>query len=236
MDDLPPRTRSLVVLISGSGPFPLHLRCSSQLSLSRTGSNLQAIIDATLSTPPSLPSTRISLVISNRKAAYGLTRAKEANIPTDVLALKPYLTSHPGHTREQYDIALAERIRQEQPDLIVLAGFMHIVSNAFLNVLQNEETTSIPIINLHPALPGAFDGMNAIQRAHEAFEAGKIEKTGVMIHYVVAEVDRGAPVVVREVPIRKGETVEELEARIHAIEHQAIVEGVKTVLEGKQPV
>ena len=113
---------------------------------------------------------------------------------------------------------------------------MHIVSDAFLVELEADETDTprlaIPVINLHPALPGAFDGVNAIQRAHAAFEAGQISKTGVMIHYVVAEVDRGAPIVVRDVPMKKGETVEELEARIHVVEHEAIVEGVRRVLDG----
>ena len=73
----------------------------------------------------------------------------------------------------------------------------------------------IPCINLHPALPGAFDGADAIGRAFAAFQNGEITKTGVMVHRVVAEVDRGEPLVVREIEMVKGETKEELETKIH---------------------
>jgi phosphoribosylglycinamide formyltransferase len=94
-------------------------------------------------------------------------------------------------------------------------------------------------------LPGAFDGADAIGRAYEAFQKGEIEKTGVMVHRVVAEVDRGEPLVVREIPMTKGESKEDLESKIHQvclmsdhatvtdtlqIEHEIIVEGAKKVL------
>lgn len=118
------------------------------------------------------------------------------------------------------------------PDLVVLAGFMHILSERFLEALGS----SVPIINLHPALPGAFDGASAIERAFEAFQEGKIEKTGVMVHEVVADVDRGAPVVVEEVPIHKGESVEQLEDRIHQVEHRLIVQGARKMLERAGPL
>jgi len=86
------------------------------------------------------------------------------------------------------------------------------------------------VINLHPALPGCFDGVNAIGRAWEAFQKREIEKTGVMMHWVVPEVDRGEPVVVREVEMRVGETLKELEERMHEVEHEVIVEAVVTCL------
>ena len=92
----------------------------------------------------------------------------------------------------------------------------------------------IPIINLHPALPGAFDGANAIERAYEAFQQGNIDKTGVMVHRVIQEVDRGEPLVVKEVEMVQGESIEKLEERIHGIEHVAIVEGARRVLEQQQ--
>lgn len=177
-----------------------------------------------------LPSAAITHVISNRSAAYGLTRAREHQpnaIPTDVLALKTFQTRNPGATREAYDQRLAELVLSEKPDLVVLAGFMHILSSDFLESLP----ATLPIINLHPALPGQFDGARAIPRALEAFERGEVDRTGVMVHRVVAEVDRGAPVCVREVAISKGETLEELEARIHEVEHELIVEGARRVLE-----
>ena len=91
----------------------------------------------------------------------------------------------------------------------------------------------VDIINLHPALPGCFDGKDAIQRAWNAFQQGEIKETGIMVHHVIGAVDRGEPIVVRKVDLREGESVEELEARMHVIEHDAIVEGTRMVLEGR---
>jgi phosphoribosylglycinamide formyltransferase len=184
-------------------------------------------------------------VISNRKAAYGLTRAQNLNIPTAVLSMKTWLGKNQGKTRQDYDCVLAKAVlagaegksnaviesefdsSQCRPDLVVLAGFMHIVSPEFLNVLGDT-----PCINLHPALPGQFDGIEAIKRAHDAFQAGTLidGKTGVMVHEVVAEVDRGTPVVVREIACKEGESLEGLEERIHKVEHEIIVEATKKVL------
>lgn len=87
---------------------------------------------------------------------------------------------------------------------------MHILSDSFLDLIPT------PIINLHPALPGAFDGANAIGRAYEAFQKGEIERTGVMVHRVIKEVDRGEPLVVREIEMRE-ETLQQLEERIHQV-------------------
>lgn len=224
--------KEIVVLISGSG------------------SNLQALIDATCGETPRIQGAYIGRVLSNRKNAYGLERAKnvEPPIPTLVHSLKTYQNRHPGKTRNDYDLVLAEKVLGEGrvPDLVVLAGFMHIVSETFLSAMGH--TTSlpeppamakrpdhpVPIINLHPALPGAFDGAHAIERAYEAFQAGEIEHTGVMVHEVVAEVDRGAPILVRPVPIRKGEPLDDLETRMHAVEHDILVEAVADVLSGKR--
>lgn len=98
----------------------------------------------------------------------------------------------------EYDAEVAKRVMESKPDLVVLAGWMHILSPAFLDAI------SVPIINLHPALPGAFDGADAIGRAYEAYQKGEVDKTGAMVHRVVKEVDRGEPLVVREVEIKKG--------------------------------
>jgi phosphoribosylglycinamide formyltransferase len=132
-------------------------------------------------------------------------------------------------------------IVQDEPDLVVLAGWMHILSQRFLDILHGTRTSPdvsspaahhpIPVINLHPALPGAFDGVNAIQRAWEAFQQGNISKAGVMVHRVVAEVDRGEPIVVSELDMREGETLEEWEKRVHQEEWKVIVEGTRKALE-----
>ncbi|TFK38682.1 phosphoribosylglycinamide formyltransferase [Crucibulum laeve] len=215
------RTRRIVVLISGSG------------------TNLQALIDA-LNTP-ALPNASITLVLSNRKSAYGLTRAAQATPPilTAYLALQPYLKQHVGKTREDYDAEVAKIVLKEKPDLVVLAGWMHILGDGFLELidgrkgLDGEEPvkTPIPVINLHPALPGAFDGANAIERAYAAFQAREITHSGAMVHRVVKDVDRGEPLIVREIPLEKGEPIEKFEERLHRVEHEIIVEGAKKVLD-----
>ncbi|KAF8523782.1 phosphoribosylglycinamide formyltransferase [Hysterangium stoloniferum] len=220
-----PRRKRLAVLISGSG------------------TNLQALIDACSS--GDIPDTDISFVFSNRKAAYGLIRATQATPPihTGYLALQPYLKAHPGKTREDYDEVVAWRVRQVQPDAVVLAGWMHVLGERFLDIIEGKKGESesesagaagrrIPVINLHPALPGAFDGANAIERAYEAFTRGEVGKTGVMVHRVVKEVDRGEPVLVREIEFQTGETLGDFEKRLHAIEWEIIVEATKVILEG----
>ena len=221
--------KQIVVLISGSG------------------SNFQAVLDATCGDAPAIPNAQIVRVISNRMKAYGLQRAKNVDppIPTSVHSLKTYQTRNPGKTRDDYDLVLADRVLGNDghvPDLVVLAGFMHIVSETFLSAMGHATSLTappafakrphkpVPIINLHPALPGAFDGANAIERAYEAFQAGEIEHTGVMVHEVVAEVDRGAPILVRRVPIYKGESLDALETRMHSVEHELIVEAAAKVL------
>ena len=261
-------SRRLAVLISGSGTSPsyehseiYHTHCLDPLFI--PGTNLQALIDA--QNTPSLPHTSIVLVLSNRKAAYGLTRASSANppIPTAYLGLQPYLRQNAGKkTREDYDLEIARMVLEARPDVVVLAGWMHIVSEAFLEVLKGaralpsreregkegqkndvgggEETSTpphpIPVINVHPALPGQFDGANALQRGYDAFQRGEVDKLGVMVHRVVAEVDRGEPLIVREVPIEKGEPVEIYEERLHKVEWEIIVQATKIVLDEIKPL
>lgn len=187
----------LVVLISGSG------------------TNLQAIIDAVKA--GNLDAT-IEVVVSNKKDAYGLVRAEQAGIPTLTFPLKPYLDR--GASREQFDADLAERIRPYQPDLIVLAGWMLVLSPAFLDKFPCK------VINLHPALPGAFPGTEGIQRTFDAYQRGEVEHGGCMIHWVVPEIDAGDVIVQRIVPIEPGDTVETFEARMHDAEHEIIVEAI----------
>ena len=190
------------------------------------GTNLQALIDA--QNTEALPNATIVLVLSNRKAAFGLTRAAQANPPieTSYLALQPYLKAHPTKTRDDYDAQLASIVLRSQPDLIVLAGWMHVFGDGFLNLVP------VPVINLHPALPGAFDGANAIQRAYDAFQNGEITHTGVMVHRVIKDVDKGEPVIVKEVEIFKGEPIETFEERLHKTEWQVIVTATRKVLDG----
>lgn len=108
---------------------------------------------------------------------------------------------------------------------------MHILSPTCLEPLIHAR---IDIINLHPALPKMFDGAGAIERAFEAWERGEIQNTGVMVHHVVHAVDRGEPIVIREVELKKGDTLAGLEERIHAIEHVIIVNATAIALEQRR--
>ena len=191
----------LVILISGSG------------------SNLQAILDAVADGRITAVPT---LVVSNRKEAYGLVRAEAAGVPTAYFPFKPYREA--GKTREEYDADLAELIRPYCPNLIILAGWMHILSVAFLGQFPGR------VINLHPALPGQFAGTHAIQRAYEAYQRGEIQHTGCMVHLTIPEVDAGPVIAQAEVSILPSDSVADLEERMHRAEHELLVTAVRTVL------
>ena len=194
---------NLVVLVSGSG------------------TNLQAILDAIAKGELR---AQVALVVANRKAAYGLTRAAQAGIPTLYFPLKPYTDA--GKPREQYDADLATCLAAVKPDLIVLAGWMHVCGRAFLTRFAGQ------VINLHPALPGAFPGTHSIERAYEAWRSGEITQSGCMVHYAVPEVDAGPIIIQRVVPFQPDDTVETYEARIHQAEHEIIVEAIRVALTG----
>jgi formyltetrahydrofolate-dependent phosphoribosylglycinamide formyltransferase len=187
--------------------------------ISGSGTNLQAIIDAV---HDQRIRAEIPLVVSNRRNAYGLVRAQKAGIPTKYFPLKPYRDA--GKGRDEYDADLAREIQGYKPDLVVLAGWMHILSPAFLDKFPNQ------VINLHPALPGAFAGINAVERTFEAYQAQRIQHGGCMVHYVVPEIDAG-PVIVQEiVPIHASDTLDDFMDRLHATEHRIIVEAVQIAL------
>jgi formyltetrahydrofolate-dependent phosphoribosylglycinamide formyltransferase len=183
--------------------------------ISGNGSNLQAIIDAVQAGELE---AQIEVVVSNRRDAYGLVRAERAGIPTLYFPLKPYRDM--GHSRAEYDTDLADQMAAYKPDLIVLAGWMHVLSPAFLDRFPDR------VLNLHPALPGQFPGTHAIQRAYEAFQRGEIDHTGVMVHWVVPEVDAGPAIATAEVPIYPTDSLDDLETRIHATEHHLLVEAL----------
>jgi formyltetrahydrofolate-dependent phosphoribosylglycinamide formyltransferase len=188
--------------------------------ISGSGTNLQALID---SAADGRLGAEICLVVSNRKQAYGLTRAAQAGIPTFYFPLKPYTEA--GKSREMYDADLASRILAAAPDLIVLAGWMHVLSPAFLQHFPGK------VLNLHPALPGQFAGTHAIERAYEAFQRGEITHSGCMVHVVVPEVDAGPVMGAAEVAFLPGEPLADFEARMHEAEHRLIVQAVRRVLE-----
>ena len=189
---------TLVVLISGSG------------------TNLQAILDACAS--GSLPA-RVAAVFSNKREAYGLERARKAGVPT------VYLPKPKEQDRREYDAQLAARVAGFQPDWVVLAGWMRVLSAAFLEQFPGR------VVNLHPALPGMFPGTHAIQRAHEAFQRGEIEHTGVMVHQVPDEgVDVGPVLAQQVIRLYPGESLEALEERVHHAEHHLLVVTLKSLV------
>ncbi|KAH7478342.1 formyl transferase [Fusarium oxysporum f. sp. albedinis] len=201
--------------------------CRILVMASGFGSNFQALIDA-ISTG-SLPNSRIISLIVNRRNAHATVRAEKAGIPWQYFNLISHGFLEKGETDEQkvtegrrkYDAALAEKIlsADEKPELIVLAGWMHVFSTAFLDPIQK---AGLNVINLHPALPGEFDGANAIERAYDEFKAGRLTRSGIMAHYVIAEVDRGTPILVKEIEW-KGEDLEQYKEKVHSHEHELIV-------------
>ncbi|MDF1513874.1 MAG: phosphoribosylglycinamide formyltransferase [Anaerolineae bacterium] len=191
--------------------------------ISGSGTNLQAIIDAV--EQGQLPGVEIAVVISNRREAYGLRRAIQHGIPVIYFPLLPY--SKKRKPRSEYDETLAGITRLFGADYIVLAGWMHIFTRAFLNCYPDR------ILNLHPALPGAFPGANAIEEAYQAFQNGEIEHTGVMLHLVPDEqVDAGPVLMTVDVPIYPTDSLADLEQRIHTAEHKLLVKGIGMLVKG----
>jgi len=187
----------LVVLVSGSG------------------TNLQAILDACASGELA---ASVVAVISDKPDVYGLVRAAKAGVPTTVI------TKAQAPDRRTYDALLAGYVASHRPDYVILAGWMRLLTSAFLDRFPSR------VINLHPALPGTFPGTHAIERAYEAWLKGEIERTGVMVHLVPDEgVDNGPVLDTREIQFEPGETLDQFEGRIHGIEHQLLVNVLKKV-------
>ena len=183
--------------------------------ISGNGSNLQALIDGCAD---DTISGAIVAVFSNRRRAFGLTRAERAGIPHQVAPYGPFKGR--DDAREAYDAALADRVAATEPDLVVLAGWMRILTGHFLRRFPKR------VLNLHPALPGAFPGLNAIERAWNAAQQGALDRTGIMVHEVIEEVDAGPVLGTAEVPISEGMSLADLEAAIHRAEHRLLVQVV----------
>lgn len=169
--------------------------------ISGSGTNLQAIIDA--SEVADYPGSIVG-VISNKSDAYGLTRAESANIATVALSHKDF------DSRESYDQALISKIDQFSPDVIVLAGFMRILSPAFVQYYQGK------LLNIHPSLLPKYQGLNTHQRAIDAGD----KEHGVSVHFVTEELDGGPVILQAKVPVFDGDTSDDLAARVHEQEHR----------------
>jgi formyltetrahydrofolate-dependent phosphoribosylglycinamide formyltransferase len=184
--------------------------------ISGNGTNLQALLDACQDVSLA---AQVVAVVSNRRDAYGLVRAQQAGVPTAYHPLKPYTDS--GRTREDYDEDLAAIVSGFQPDLIVCAGWMQVLTPVFISRFADR------LINLHPALPGLFPGTHAIERAFTAFQQGEIESSGAMVHFVVPAVDAGPVLDQIVVPILPHDQLDDFEERMHVHERILLVRAVQ---------
>ena len=195
--------------------------------ISGNGSNLQAIIDAMQieqsggvspdrTYEQALP-VEIRAVISNRQDAYGLERARNAGIHTVVVKDDNYAA------REDYDRALLSVIDQYQPQLIVLAGFMRILSKEFVTHYLGK------MINIHPSLLPKFRGLNTHQRAIDAGEAAH----GATVHFVTPELDGGPAILQAKIPMLADDSAETLAARVLNIEHQIYPMAIRWIADAK---
>ena len=182
--------------------------------ISGSGSNLQALIDAC--SYPDYPA-QIVAVISNRPGAFGLNRAQQHGIPTAVLDHRPFAT------REAFDAELQRVIDCYAPDLVVLAGFMRILTPTLVSHYLGR------MLNIHPSLLPLYPGLHTHQRA---LEAGDSEH-GATVHFVTPELDGGPPVVHASVPIEAGDTEEILAKRVLTREHMIYPLAVRWFAEGK---
>ncbi|MEM9890850.1 MAG: phosphoribosylglycinamide formyltransferase [Actinomycetota bacterium] len=181
--------------------------------VSGNGSNLQAILDACAE---GRLAAHVAVVIANNPDAYALTRAAEAGVPTEV---RP----HQGVDRAEYDKELAYTAATYGADLVVLAGWNRILTTFFVG----HHAT----INLHPAKPGGFRGLGAIEADFAAWQRGDLTEGGVMVHYVPDEgVDDGPVIAWEGVPFHDGDTLDDYALRVHGVEHRLLVDAIATVL------
>lgn len=180
--------------------------------VSGSGSNLQSLID-TVQSPGSVEIVR---VVSSKPDAPALDRARRAGIPTAVVELR-------GRERESRDLELADLVEADRPGLVVLAGWMSILTGAFLDRFQDR------VINLHPSLLPAFPGMHAIEQAL----AWGVRVTGVTVHFAEEVVDGGPPILQEPVPVMYGDDAETLTARIREVEHRLVPEAVRLFAAGR---
>ncbi len=186
---------------------------------SGNGSNLQALIDAARPAAPDGESrnAEIALVVSDRPACRALERAASAGIPTFAFQPKDY------DSKEDFERQIGERVDAAHCALIVLAGYMRILSPWFTNHYSGR------IINIHPSLLPAFPGAHGIS---DAWKSG-VKITGCTVHAVVNVVDAGPIIEQRAVRIEPSDTLETLEARIHAAEHQLLPDVVRRIAIGE---
>jgi phosphoribosylglycinamide formyltransferase-1 len=185
--------------------------------VSGSGTNLQAIIDASEET--SYPA-EVAVVISNNPEAYALKRAGEKKIPTAVIPHRNF------KSREDFEKEIASKLDQSGVDLVVLAGFMRVLSPYFMRRYPNR------VMNIHPALLPSFPGTGAIEKA---WSYG-VKVTGVTVHFVDEGTDTGPIILQKEVPVEEKDDLKSLEEKIHRVEHQLYPEAIRLYAEGRLTV
>jgi phosphoribosylglycinamide formyltransferase 1 len=190
----------------------MEARARIVVLVSGNGSNLQAVIDGCAA---GSIDGQVVAVVSDKPDVFALQRAEAAGVPA------VHVGRRPGEERADYDARLADVVAGFGPHVVVLAGWMRILTMSFLGWFPDR------VVNLHPALPGELPGTHAIERAwHEAL-AGQRTSTGVMVHLVPDEgVDDGPVLATATVEIRPDDTLETLTARVHATEHRLLVESL----------
>lgn len=182
--------------------------------ISGSGTNLQAFINRIQGGELAAD---IAIVFSNRPDAYGLKRATEAGIPVACVEHGRYAE------REHFDRAMAERLDAARPDLIVLAGFMRILSPWFLHHYEGR------VLNIHPALLPLYPGLDTHQRVLDASDS----RHGSTVHFVTEELDGGPRVLAGRIRVRPNETATELMQRVQAVEHRIYPEAAQWFVEGR---
>lgn len=192
----------------------MAMRCKTAILISGSGTNLQAFIDRVATGALDI---ELSVVLSNKADAFGLERAKEAGIPTACIAHGQF------RDRASFDHAMAEKLDEWQPDMLVLAGFMRILGAGFV------ERYAGKILNIHPALLPAYPGLNTHQRVLDAGDTWH----GSTVHFVTEELDGGPRILQGRLPVLAGESAAELENRVQTVEHQIYPEAAGWVGEGR---
>ena len=181
---------------------------------SGNGSNLQAIIDKVAERY--IPA-KIALVVSDNKDAFALKRARKARIETFVLNPKHF------DTREAFDGEIVKKLRKEKVSLVILAGYMRLLSGYFINEYTNR------IVNIHPSLLPSFKGTHGIK---DALKYG-VKVTGPTVHFVDEKLDHGPIILQRAIEVKDDDTEESLLERVHRAEHEIYPEAIKLFVEGR---
>lgn len=181
--------------------------------ISGSGTNLQALLDACAA--PDFPA-RVAVVISNRRDAYGLERARAAGVPA-------VWVPHRGKARADFDAELVAGLREHGAQWVCLAGFMRIVTPVFLDAFPQR------VLNIHPALLPAFPGVHA---QAQALAAG-VKVAGATVHFVDAGTDTGPIIAQGAVPVLDDDDEDALKARILAVEHELYPRALRLAVEGR---